>query len=155
MMGSTSLSPVLHVLPPPLQPSLPRRPAAVGPEDPAVGRCLRATGGVGGVVLEEAELSDRLTGRLIRQWRSEARGHREGRPVSFCCYFSSLTNLQVPVHYAIYVAMIYTFQNLLYAVTVEERETRPEAKRRGRGRQVNVRKQRVQVQEDTTSTYMK
>lgn len=30
------------------------------------------------------------------------------------------TNLQVSVHYAILVTMIYTFYNLLYAVTVEK-----------------------------------
>lgn len=34
-----------------------------------------------------------------------------------------MTDLQVPVNYAIYVAVIYTFYNLLYAVTAEERES--------------------------------
>lgn len=33
-----------------------------------------------------------------------------------------MTDLQVPVNYAIYVTVIYTFYNLLYAVTAEERE---------------------------------
>jgi len=43
-----------------------------------------------------------------------------------------VTNLKVPVHYAMYVAVIYTFYNLLYTVTAEKRETRPEAKERKR-----------------------
>lgn len=90
MMGSTSPSPILHDLPPPLQPTCPQRPAAGGSENAAVGQCVRATGGGGGVVLEEAALGERLIGRLIRQWKSEARSRRVGRPVSFCCYCGHL-----------------------------------------------------------------
>lgn len=36
-------------------------------------------------------------------------GPRDGKACVFLLLLSSLTNLQVPVHYAIYVAMIYTF----------------------------------------------
>lgn len=45
-----------------------------------------------------------------------------------------MTDLQVPVNYAIYVAVIYTFYNLLYAVTAEERESSSRQGGRGRGR---------------------
>lgn len=79
MMRSTSPPPplILHDLPPPLQPTCPHCPAASGSENTLVRwRRVRVTGGGGGVVLEEAALSERLIGRLIRQWRSEARCRR-------------------------------------------------------------------------------
>lgn len=47
----------------------------------------------GGVVLVEAALGERLIGRLIRQWRSEACRPRVGVPVSFLLLLWSLTNL--------------------------------------------------------------
>lgn len=76
MMRSTS-PPTLHDLPPSLQPTCPQSPAAGGFENtPVRWRCVRVTGGGGSVVLEEAALSERLIGRLIRQWKSEARCHR-------------------------------------------------------------------------------
>lgn len=88
--------PALHNnLPPPLQPACPQYPAAGG--DGGRGylsfrRCVRCDwqrrGGGGSVVLEEAALGDRLIGRLIRQWRSEARCRRRSAFFFdfFCCY---------------------------------------------------------------------
>lgn len=79
--------------------------------------------GAEGVVWEEAALGEGLKGRLIRQQEVSA-GRGEGHTVyaGLGFYFSllgfvlfflllmlSLTNLQVPVHYTINVAMIYTF----------------------------------------------
>lgn len=76
MMRSTS-SPTLHDPSPPQQPTSPQCPAAGGSVNtPVRWHCVRVTGGGEGVVLEEVELSERLIGRLIRQWRSKAGCHR-------------------------------------------------------------------------------
>lgn len=78
--------------------------------------------GAQGVVRVEAALGEGLKGRLIRQQVVSAgrggRGHTVCAGLGFCWFtlslvflqlMLSLTNLQVPVHYTIYVAMIYTF----------------------------------------------
>lgn len=85
----------LHDLPPPLQPTCPQCPAAGGSENThcQVAVCVRVIGGGGGVVLEEAALSDRLIGRLIRQWRERGKVPQVGQACVCLLLLSSLTNL--------------------------------------------------------------
>lgn len=79
--------------------------------------------GAEGAVWEEAALGERLKGRLIRQqegWVQGGEGSQCRQALGFIHFhlvfflfylllMLSLTNLQVPVHYTINVAMIYTF----------------------------------------------
>lgn len=61
-----------------------------------------------------------------------------------------MTDLQVPVNYATCVAVIYTFYNLLYAVTAEERESSSRQGGRGRGRgQETGKRRKAQSPTDT------
>lgn len=95
------------------------------------------------IAWREAALCHRLISRLIGGGGGfKAKEQKVSRLIHVC--LTVMTDLQVPVNYAIYVAVIYTFYNLLYAVTVEERESSSREGGRGRCQETGKRSRKSQ-----------